>query len=172
MRWDAIREVRLPPGVAGALFLTSMPGRQRPLEGDVARARELGITAFVSLSPWEEVAEKSPRYAQAVAAGTFPWPVEFFPIENGGTPEDVDAFRELVQSLAHRLRRGERLLLHCAGGLGRTGLTAISVLLALGLPRQEAEERVRQAGSSPETPEQWELVARLARDLSPEAPTG
>ncbi|MDT7944068.1 MAG: tyrosine-protein phosphatase [Dehalococcoidia bacterium] len=161
MRWDFIRKVRLPE-VRGALFLTSMPGRQRPLEGDVTRAAGLKISLFVSLSPWEEVEEKSPRYAEAIAQGTLPWPVEFFPIENGDVPRDLTAYRAFVRNLARRLQEGERVLLHCAGGLGRTGMVAMSVLLELGLPYEEAESRVLAAGSSPETPAQWELVRRQA----------
>ncbi len=163
MRWDQIRAVEMPPQVPGRLYLSAMPGRQRPLEGDLARARELAVTAVVSLSPWEEVVEKSPRYAQAVAEGPFPWPVEFFPIDNGGVPRHQGAFRQFVQALARRLQAGERVLLHCAGGLGRTGTVAICVLVELGLPLEEALARVRQAGSSPETPEQWALVRRWPR---------
>ncbi len=163
MRWDAIREVNLPEHVVGALFLTSMLGRQRPLQQDIEKAKALGVTAVISLSPRDEVEEKSPQYAQALREGGLPWPVEFLPIDNGGVPTNLQAYREAVQGLAERIRRGQRLLLHCAGGLGRTGLVAISILMALGVPLEEATDRVRKAGSSPETPEQWQFLRLLGQ---------
>jgi len=43
------------------------------------------------------------------------------------------------------------VLIHCAGGVGRTAMLAISVLLALGEPMNEAESVVSRAGSTVET---------------------
>jgi protein-tyrosine phosphatase len=49
-------------------------------------------------------------------------------------------------------------LLHCAAGMGRTGTVAACLLKRLGLPKEEALERVRQAGSNPESAVQTGLV--------------
>ncbi|HXG42889.1 MAG TPA: tyrosine-protein phosphatase [Dehalococcoidia bacterium] len=162
MRWDDIRPVELPPSVPGQLFLMAMPGRQRPLQLDVERALALGVTGIVSLAPPDEVADKSPEYAEAIAAGRLPFPVESCPIDNGGVPRDPEAFRRFLQRTAQRLRQGERLLLHCAAGVGRTGTAAVGVLLALGVGLDEALDLVRRAGSYPETAEQHQLVRWLA----------
>jgi len=162
MRWDEIRRVELPPGVPGQLYLMAMPGRQRPLQTDIERALELGVTGIVSLAPPDEVADKSPEYAEAIAAGLLPFPVETCPIDNGGVPQDPEEFRRFLERTAQRLQRGERLLLHCSAGGGRTGTAAVGVLLALGVPLEEALDLVRRAGSYPETAEQHQLVRWLA----------
>jgi len=166
MRWDEIRRVELPPQVPGQLYLMAMPGRQRPLEGDLERLRALGVSVIVSLAPPDEIADKSPDYAAAIASGALPFPLETCPIDNGGVPEDLGAFRRFLEGAARRLRAGERLLLHCSAGVGRTGGVAVGVLLALGLPLDEALDLVRRAGSYPETAEQHQVLRLLAEGLS------
>ncbi|GBD13465.1 hypothetical protein HRbin24_01496 [bacterium HR24] len=162
MRWDEIRRVELPPSVPGQLYLMSMPGRQRPLASDLEKALSLGITRIVSLAPPDEIADKAPEYAEAIASGALPFPLETCPIDNGGVPEDLDAFRDFVERAARRLETGERLLLHCSAGVGRTGTAAVGILLALGVPLEEALDLVRRAGSYPETAEQHQVVRWLA----------
>ncbi|HXE47208.1 MAG TPA: tyrosine-protein phosphatase, partial [Ramlibacter sp.] len=68
------------------------------------------------------------------------------------------AFRREVQQIAAALRQGDAVLLHCAAGLGRTGSTAACVLKALGVPTEEALQRVRDAGSNPQNAQQSGLV--------------
>ena len=43
------------------------------------------------------------------------------------------------------LRAGDRLLVHCAGGLGRSGMVAAKLLAALGAPANQAVAAVRRA---------------------------
>jgi protein-tyrosine phosphatase len=54
------------------------------------------------------------------------------------------------------------VLIHCAGGVGRTAMLAISVLLALGEPLDEAESVVSRAGSTVETAPQIEMLSWCA----------
>jgi protein-tyrosine phosphatase len=58
------------------------------------------------------------------------------------------------------------VLIHCAGGLGRTAMLAISVLLALGEPMNEAENAVSRAGSLVETMPQIEMLSWCAAKMS------
>ena len=80
------------------------------------------------------------------------------PMPNFGVPEEPAAFRREVQQIAAALRHGDAVLLHCAAGMGRTGSTAACVLKALGLPTEEALQRVRDAGSNPQNAQQSGLV--------------
>ncbi len=75
----------------------------------------------------------------------------------------------LLDELAARLLRGERLYVHCWGGRGRTGTVAACLLAKVyGMGAEEALERVQRAFDtrrddnrrSPETPEQYAFVRR------------
>ena len=68
------------------------------------------------------------------------------------------AFWELAAAIAEAVRYGEQVLVHCAGGIGRTGMFACAVLIRLGYTPDDAEAAVRKAGSGPETAEQKALV--------------
>jgi protein-tyrosine phosphatase len=109
-----------------------------------------------------EIRLKSYQYAEALETGTVPCPVLPFEIREGGVPEDRGAFWTLATDVANRLQSGEAVLIHCAGGLGRTAMFAISVLLALGEPMNEAESRVSRAGSIVETMPQIEMISWCA----------
>ncbi len=162
------REVELPAGIRGRLFLNSMPGtyeRDEPLEEAFAEARNRGETHTVRLAPMDEVESKSPSYAEAIRQGRLPWREVACEIPDGGIPGDEDAFLAVVGDTADALVSGEHVLVHCGAGVGRTGTFAICVLLALGLERDEAERRVDRAGSRPENELQRALVHRLAGRL-------
>jgi protein-tyrosine phosphatase len=53
-----------------------------------------------------------------------------------------------------RLQSGEAVLVHCAGGVGRTAMLAVSILVALGEPVDDARMAVSRAGSTVETASQ------------------
>jgi protein-tyrosine phosphatase len=80
-------------------------------------------------------------------------------------PEDRDAFWALANDVANRLQSGEAVLIHCAGGVGRTAMLAISVLLALGESMNEAESVVSRAGSLVETMPQIEMLSWCAAKM-------
>jgi protein-tyrosine phosphatase len=157
------REVSLPPHAKGHLYLHSMPGRFEPLSDSVAEAARLGISTVVCLAPLDEIHRKSPDYASDIEAGKLPWQQDFLPISDFGVPEDSEGFRNQAQRTAKQLQQGENCLIHCGAGIGRTGTLAVAVLLALGLPQDQAERAVAAAGSRPETQEQRQLLGDLAR---------
>lgn len=147
---EAPRAVPLPEGVAGALFLSSMPGRLERLDRAFRRLRRLRIDRIVCLTSIEEARAKSPRYAAALRNGGLPWPVRMFPIVDFGVPDDPDAFRSLVAEMREWLLAGERLLVHCAAGFGRTGSVATCALVAVGVEPDAARRAVFDAGGRPE----------------------
>jgi protein-tyrosine phosphatase len=160
------RAVELPEGHAGRLFLHSMPGRYEAYEDARQEIARCHIARVVCLAPLAEVRTKSPLYAQAIEATHSPWRQELFPVPDYGVPEDRDTFWRLAQRLAAALQSGERVLIHCGAGIGRTGTLAICVLLALGMTTDHARAAVRAAGSSPETAAQQEVIAWAATQRS------
>ena len=161
-----IRSVALPADVEGQLYLSAMPGRSRSLDEDMAGWAEHGVELIVCLTEAAEIHTKSPDYAAAIEAGAIGAQRLVYPIQDFDVPGERQHYLGLVQDLAERLRTGQRLLVHCAGGIGRTGMTAVAVLCCLGLPLDEAERRVWAAGSRPENRAQKEMVRWLAARMS------
>lgn len=154
------RAVAMPDGIPGALFLSSMPGRLQPMDRALADIAAEGVDRIISLTPVEEIRAKSPLYARLLRANRFPCPVQFFPIPDFEDPEDPQAFLSLVGDMRDSILAGERLLVHCAAGFGRTGTVATCVLVALGVEAEQARQLVRDAGARPE----YELVDWLNGD--------
>ncbi|MEO7547458.1 MAG: tyrosine-protein phosphatase [Ramlibacter sp.] len=152
------RPVLLPPQVPGTLWLDAMPGRFGAWSAFEAQAQRHRLAEVVCLTPLAELAQLSPAYHAAVSTGDVSFRWRHLPMRNFGVPEDAPAFRQQVQQIAAALRSGDALLLHCAAGIGRTGATAACVLKALGLPAEQALQRIRDAGSNPENAQQSGLV--------------
>jgi len=160
------RRVDLPARVPGRLLLHSMPGRYEALESVWHQVRSEAVRAIVCLAGKDEIRVKSSEYAHALEAGTVPCSVLPFEIPEGGAPEDRDAFWALAGDVAKLLQSGEAVLIHCAGGVGRTAMLAICVLLALGEPASEARSMVSRAGSTVETAPQSKLISWCASQVS------
>ena len=163
------RRVDLPAPISGRLLLHSMPGRFETLDNVWQHLERESVAGIVCLNEPHEIRLKSSPYADALDSGSVPCPVLSFEIREGGVPEDRSAFWALANALAKRLQAGEAVLIHCAGGMGRTALLAVSVLLALGEPRDAAEERVSRAGSLVETMPQIEMIAWCAQRVNPQS---
>ncbi len=158
-----LRSVALPPHINGRLFLSSMPGRYEKFEQSRARFLEYSVDYIVCLVALEEVEYKSALYGQALRTGTLPCQVTIFPILDAAVPENKKRYLQVVSEAVARLIKGENILVHCGAGIGRAGIFAISVLLAMGLETRQSIELVRAAGSYPETSEQWEFIDWVAR---------
>jgi protein-tyrosine phosphatase len=161
-----LRPVDLPALVPGRLLLHSMPGRYEAIESVWHQVRNQAVCAIVCLAEKDEIHEKSSEYARALEAGTVPCSVLRFEIPDRGAPGDRDAFWALASDVAKRLQSGEAVLIHCAGGVGRTATLAISVLLALGESAGEARSVVSRAGSTVETAPQSQLVSWCAAQVN------
>lgn len=161
-RTGFIRRVDLPAGIAGALWLGPMPGRLRPLADDLADLTQQGIARIICLTPAEEIRLKSPDYA--ARQSDLGIPVTRFPIGDFGVPDDGGGLKALAEEAARDLNAGRELFVHCAAGIGRTGMVATCILVALGLSGAEAVAAVAAAGSGPETEVQQQMVARYAEE--------
>ena len=150
--------------VPGLLYLHSMPGRCESIESFLREYGTRKMTRTICLNDEQEIARKSPSYAGSLEAGAYRGERDVFPIQNLGVPDDRDAFARLALDTATRIRAGERILIHCAMGIGRTGTLATCVAIALGMSEKEARARVLAAGGHPETPAQDELIHWFAEE--------
>jgi len=156
------RRVDLPARIPGRLLLHSMPGRYEAIEDVWREVKKETVTAIVCLAEKNELREKSFEYARALEAGSVPCLVLPFEIPDRGAPEDREGFWAPAGKIAKRLQSGEAVLIHCAGGVGRTAMLAVSVLLALGEPAGDARSVVARAGSTVETAPQSSLISWCA----------
>lgn len=162
-----MRRLDLPASVPGNLFLSHMPGRYGQLDLDLKSIEDSGVEVVICLVPRWEMLEKSPKYHDALDEGNHGWSLREFPIKDMGVPEQErrPELIALVRETAARLMAGEKLLIHCAGGIGRAGTLAVAVQLALGVTLAEAYQITREAGGRPESREQQDFLEELARDF-------
>jgi protein-tyrosine phosphatase len=158
-----LREVNLPAAISSQLFLGAMPGRHQSFGTAEIEILDVGVHRVVCLAPLNEIRQKSPEYAHAIEHRSFSWVQEFFEIPDYGVPQDREAFWRLAETLAGRLRSGEKILIHCGAGIGRTGTLAVCILMALGVTRPEACKDITDAGAGPERRSQEDLVRWAAQ---------
>jgi protein-tyrosine phosphatase len=159
------RSIKLPDHIPGKIYLHSMPGYYEKYELAFSELSEKDIQTVISFTSLNEIRMKSPDYAKAIEAGSLPFTRISFPIRDFSVPDDRDAYLRLVKETACSIMGGESVLVHCAAGIGRTGMFAASVLLALGLKKPDALARVRAADSEPEITYQAALVDWVAEQF-------
>jgi len=149
--------------VTGGLYLHSMPGRFESWQEFQNNCAKYNIDRILCLTSMLEIAAKSPEYASAIELQKLSCGIDIYPIQDFSSPEDQQHFSSTLQLCAERLQRGESLLIPCAAGIGRTGSSAICLLLKLGYPLAEASDMVTAAGSGPETSGQKSFIASYAQ---------
>jgi hypothetical protein len=123
------------PG-GGLIGLTHCPGRLHPRADGVSVMRDLAadIRAIegwgANIEPDECARLGAPDLLARLAVARFRW--LHLPIADMGVPDaaGIARWRALEPELTGALGGGGRVLLHCAAGLGRSGMMAARLLLA------------------------------------------
>jgi ADP-ribosyl-[dinitrogen reductase] hydrolase len=138
--------------------LTFCPGKKqtdalsgvwdRSLDDDLKAVKAFGAVALVTLMPDSEL-QSLRVYPHQIRDKASELGVEWYqlPIVDAGIPDQ--SFEELWAHAGSRLRAllkaGHNIVIHCKGGLGRTGTVAARLLIEFGLDPQIAIQSVRKA---------------------------
>lgn len=174
LRFDSVR-----PESGGEMGMTICPGKhedsaysgrwERDLDIDVAAIAKWGASAVVTLMQEHELAHlEVSDLGEAVERAGMDW--HFLPIKDVNIPDQ--RFEALWTYSGHVLRRsladGKKVLIHCKGGLGRTGMIAARLLVELGESPVAAIVRIREARRGAiETTQQEEHVLRSKAPRTP-----
>lgn len=146
IRVDWLKSVKLPH--SGRIGMTFAPGKKgyagegfywdRDLALDLTRLREqFQIEAIVCLMEEHELAEyKLPNLLdEAAHRGML---TKHYPVIDVSAPASIARCAEVVDWVLGLANQGKNVVVHCRGGLGRTGLLAACCLARIGHPAAEA----------------------------------
>jgi protein-tyrosine phosphatase len=132
----------------GNLGLTWLPGRRdagRVLEEDVRDLKAAGTRAIVCLLARDEFA----RYGVENLLDSYRqagFDVLHIPTVDGRPPNQAE-LKEAVRWMQHKIAKGENVVVHCVGGIGRAGTVAACWLKSRGLGDRAAIAKVREVRS-------------------------
>lgn len=149
LRIDAVRAGH------GLIGMTLLPGRRDAIspEGEWRRDIVADMEAVVAWHPAmmitlmesHEFAHSGvPAFERHIRESGLPrW--EHLAIPDGGVPDRTfeAQWARVGPDAEGYLRAGERVLIHCRAGLGRAGTVAARLLIEIGVPVDEAIERIR-----------------------------
>ena len=164
-----IGELQVAPG-QGFLGLTLCPGKKdrqrnwdRNIQQDLQRIKAWGATTVVTLMEDHEFSMlQVETLGRDVGALGMEW--IHLPIVDVSIPDRRFETRWVTAGpkMHARLDTGERILIHCRGGIGRSGLVAGQILVERGIDPAEACNRIRRARPGAiETSEQETYIYRL-----------
>ncbi len=143
----------LSVGERGLLGMCCCPGRFEGEAGAFARQRDvhadLGAIAswrpdlVVSLVEIHEFSMLGVPDLPRQLERQFNW--KHWPVRDLQAPTGDGSAASFLDEISAGLRRGDRVLLHCAAGLGRTGTLAARLLIVSGSAAVNAIATVRQA---------------------------
>lgn len=143
----------------GRLAISPRPSGGEWLEDEIRSWSRAGISRVVSLLTLDEVTYLELAREEEVCQA---YNISFisFPIDDLGVPDSSGDARTLIAALERSLAEGSRILVHCQGGIGRSGLITSCVLVRSGIGPGEAIHRASTARglSVPETNEQQQWV--------------
>lgn len=130
----------------GMLALSPLPGRDGRYADDLAVVLAWGATDVISLTMLEEMSlhGAGDLHTDLRISGVRVW---HLPVVDFGTPEAGDgaAWSVMQASVLAKLKQGGRVLAHCMGGCGRSGMTVLRLMAAAGEPPDAALGRLRGA---------------------------
>ncbi|WP_413875570.1 protein-tyrosine phosphatase family protein [Albidovulum sp.] len=145
----------------GRLALCPMPGRAGDYAGDLAAVLSWAPGLVVTMATAAELALGAAALQEDLAAAGIAWrhlPVADFAAESAALR---DGWAGVSAEARAMLGAGGRVLVHCLGGCGRSGMAVLRLMVECGEAPEAALARLRQARPCAiETEEQRRWAAR------------
>ena len=129
---------------------------------DLAMIRNQGISAIVNLC-----AECYDLHELEKKAG---FDVYYLPIADEGAP-DLESLNKVLAWIDARIAAGEKVLMHCRYGIGRTGTLIVAYLFKNGHSLRQALNKMQHTPCIPMSDQQYRLLRKYSEKLGlPKAP--
>ncbi|MFN4155885.1 MAG: protein-tyrosine phosphatase family protein [Paracoccaceae bacterium] len=139
-------EIAEIPALGGTLALCPMPGRMGDYAGDLESLLAWHPALVMTMTSKLELATKGAGTLPAdLAAAGIDW--QHLPVPDFGTPKRDTAalWPETSSRIRAILAEGGRVLVHCMGGCGRSGMAVLRLLTDAGEDPDTALTRLRAA---------------------------
>ncbi|HYW75085.1 MAG TPA: cyclin-dependent kinase inhibitor 3 family protein [Gammaproteobacteria bacterium] len=144
------------PGTEAKIGMTLCPGKFQPwgqhgawrrdLDTDLAAIKDWGASTLITLIEDREFESLSvtalPERARAHGLAWYHWPIADQQLPGQRFEQ---RWQQAFPAVRQRLEAGEHLVVHCMGGLGRTGIVAARILVEFGTDPKTAVRRIRAA---------------------------
>ena len=140
---DGLVIYALPVG-GGTLALASLPGRDGDYRGDLEAFHEWRPGIVISMTTDEEmVAVGGLNLGSDIQNMASRWC--HLPVQDFGLPDSEveEKWPEISRNVRRALGGGGRVIVHCRGGCGRSGMVALRLMVECGEDRFEALNRLR-----------------------------
>ena len=137
--------IPLPGGQGGKLGLTLLPGRAdrgRDLDKDLQALKEQQVASIYCLVEKAEldyygVADLLQRYRKSG------FEAHHYAVVDQKVPSERET-REMLESISARLDEGKNVVVHCVGGIGRSGVIGACYLKSRGLDSDAAIKTIKE----------------------------
>ncbi|SLN15686.1 Dual specificity phosphatase, catalytic domain [Falsiruegeria litorea R37] len=153
----------------GTLAISPLPGRYGDYETDLDLIASWAPGLVLSMTTEVEMLQHgASMFGADIQGRACRW--VHLPIEDFGVPGEVflEQWSDVSASARQALSGGGRVLVHCKGGCGRSGMIALRLMVECGENPREAQKRLRAVRPcAVETDEQmqWASTGRILRVL-------
>ena len=134
-------EISVGPAILG---MSPLPGLTGDFLADVEKIFNWNPTTIVSLTPKKEMEDLGASdFVSMMAKERIPW--VHFPIKDFSIVDQQQEilWEKISKNISLQINNGNRILVHCRGGCGRTGMIVLRFMIEFGEDPEKALERLR-----------------------------
>ena len=152
-------EISVGPALLG---MGHLPGLQGNFLADVEKIFNWKPAAIISLTEKKEMEDLgASNFISLIEKEKIPW--LHFPIKDFGIVDQQQEFlwEPTSKNIHQKINTGGRILVHCRGGCGRSGMIVLRIMIEFGEDPREALERLRKIRPCAVETKEQENWARL-----------